>query len=92
VPQTRRIETTLAPWSLLAGLVANFAGFMLIGRLAWPLCLALIAFGTSGLIGAMLLVAAAIGTTEPRRPHPPPAPQLTSNLPPNGVLLPSRAH
>jgi hypothetical protein len=59
VPQTRRIETALAAWSLLAGLVANFAGFMLIGRLAWPLCLALIAFGTSGLIGAMLLVAAA---------------------------------
>ena len=59
MPQTRRVETTLAACSLVAGLLANFAGFMLIGRLAWPLCLALVAFGTSGLIGAMLLVAAA---------------------------------
>jgi hypothetical protein len=59
VPQTRTIETTLAAWSLLAGLVANFTGFMLFGRLAWPLCLALIAIGTGGLVGAILLVAAA---------------------------------
>jgi hypothetical protein len=59
MPQTRRVETTLAVRSLVAGLLANFAGFMLIGRLAWPLCLALITLGTSGLIGAMFLVAAA---------------------------------
>ena len=59
MPEARRIETTLAAWSLVAGLVANFAGFMLIGRLPWPLSIALIALGTSGLIGAMLLVAAA---------------------------------
>ena len=33
MPQTRRVETTLAACSLVAGLLANFAGFMLIGRL-----------------------------------------------------------
>ena len=100
VPQTRRIETSLAAWSLLAGLVANFTGFMgsmyvtntlpgfmLIGRLAWPLCLALIAIGTGGLIGAMLLVAAA--DRNHRTAAPPPAahrPKQTRNLPPNGAL------
>jgi hypothetical protein len=87
VPQTRRIETSLAAWSLLAGLVANFTGFMLIGRVAWPLCLALIAIGTGGLIGAMLLVAAA--DRNHRTAAPPPAahrPKLTRNLPPNGAL------
>ena len=59
MPHTRTIETTLAAWSLVAGLAANFAGFMLIGRLTWPLSVALITLGTVGLIGAMLLVAAA---------------------------------
>ena len=59
MPHTRRIETTLAAWALVAGFLANFAGIMLVGRLAWPLSLALITLGTSGLIGAMLLVAAA---------------------------------
>jgi hypothetical protein len=53
------IETTLAAWSLVGGFAANFAGLLLIGRLPWPLSIALVVLGTSGLIGAMLLVAAA---------------------------------
>jgi hypothetical protein len=56
---TGRIETALAAWSLAGGFVANFAGFILMGRLGWPLSVALIALGTSGLVGAMLLVASA---------------------------------
>jgi hypothetical protein len=59
MPHMRRIETTMAAWSLVAGLAANFAGFMLIGRLPWPLSLALVALGTAGLIGAMVLISAA---------------------------------
>ena len=59
MPHTRRIETTLAAWALVAGFLANFAGIMLVGRLTWPLNVALIAVGTTSLIGAMLLVAAA---------------------------------
>jgi len=54
--QARRIETTLAASSLVAGFVANFTGLMLIGRM--PLIAALVALGTTGLVGAMLLVAA----------------------------------
>ena len=45
MPHTRSIETTLAAWSLVGGLAANFAGLLLIGK--------------GGLVGAMLLVAAA---------------------------------
>ena len=59
MPHTRRIETTLAAGALVGGFLANFAGIILMGRLGWPLSVALIAVGTSGLIGAMLLVAAA---------------------------------
>ena len=59
MPHTRDIETTLAACSLIVGFVANFAGFFLIGRLAWPLSVAFNILGTSGLIGAMVLVAAA---------------------------------
>jgi hypothetical protein len=56
--QARRIETTLAASSLVAGFVANFTGLMLIGRMPWPLIAALVALGATGLVGAMLLVAA----------------------------------
>jgi hypothetical protein len=59
MPHTRRIETTLAACSLVGGFLANFAGIILVGRLVWPLSVALVAVGTSALIGAMLLVAAA---------------------------------
>jgi hypothetical protein len=59
MPRTFTIETTLAAWSLVGGILANIAGFMLIGRLAWPLSALLIALGTSGLVGAMVLVAMA---------------------------------
>jgi peptidoglycan/LPS O-acetylase OafA/YrhL len=59
MPRTITIETTLAAWSLVGGVLANIAGFMLIGRQAWPLSATLIAVGTSGLVGAMILVAAA---------------------------------
>jgi hypothetical protein len=48
MPHTRKIETTLVAWSLVAGLAANFVGFMLIGRFLWPVSLTLIALGTSG--------------------------------------------
>jgi hypothetical protein len=59
MPHTRSIETTLATWSLVGGLAANFAGLLLIGKLPWPLSVALVVLGTSGLVGAMFLVAAA---------------------------------
>ena len=49
----------MAAWSMVSGLAANFVGFMLIGRFPWPVSLGLIALGTSGLVGAMLLVALA---------------------------------
>lgn len=74
MPQTRRIETTLAAWSLVAGLVANFTGLMLIGRLSWPLAVALVALGTTGLVGAMLLVAAADRINSTQTLAPPIAP------------------
>ena len=71
MPQMRRIETTIAVWSLVAGLAANFAGFMLIGRFPWPVSLALIALGTSGLVGAMVLVShLPIGNTGLKRSRP----------------------
>ena len=47
--QARRIETTLAASSLVAGFVANFTGLMLIGSMPWPLIAALVALGTTGL-------------------------------------------
>jgi hypothetical protein len=56
---TRRIETSFAAWSLAGGFLANFAGFILMGRLGWLLSIALIALGTNGLVSAMLLIAAA---------------------------------
>jgi uncharacterized membrane protein len=59
MPHTRSIETTLATCSLVGGLAANFAGLLLIGRLPWQLSAALVILGTSALVGAMLLVAAA---------------------------------
>jgi hypothetical protein len=59
MPRSLTIETTLAAWSLVGGVLANIGGFMLIGRIAWPLSATLIALGTSGLVGAMVLVAAA---------------------------------
>ena len=59
MPHTRAIETTLATWSLVGGLAANFLGLLLIGNLPWQLNIALIVLGTIGLVGAMLLVAAA---------------------------------
>ena len=59
MPRAITIETALAAWSLVGGVLANIAGFMLIGRQAWPLSATLIALGTSGLVGAMVLVAAA---------------------------------
>ena len=59
MPHVRRIETGLAAWSLVGGLLANFAGLMLMSRLPWQLSVALVALGTSGLIGAVLLLAAA---------------------------------
>ena len=66
----RSIETTAAAWSLAGGFLANFAGFMLIGKLGWPLSIALIALGTSGLVGAMVLIAVAdrnhSAATQPR--------------------------
>jgi hypothetical protein len=58
LPRTPAIKTTLAAWSLVGGVLANIAGFMLIGGLAWPVSATLIALGTSGLVGAMVLVAA----------------------------------
>jgi hypothetical protein len=58
MPNTH-IETTLAAWSLVGGFLANFAGVILVGKLVWPLSVALMVVGTSGLIGAMLLIAAA---------------------------------
>ena len=42
MPHTRSIETTLATWSLVGGLAANFAGLLLIGKLPWPLSVALV--------------------------------------------------
>ena len=59
MPHTRAIETTLATWSLVGGLAANFAGLLLIGNLPWQMNIALILLGTSGLVGAVLLIAAA---------------------------------
>jgi hypothetical protein len=59
MPHTRRVETTLAALSLVAGLAANFTGFILIGRLAWPLSLAFLVLGTVGVVGAVFLIAAA---------------------------------
>jgi hypothetical protein len=59
MPHAPRIETTLAAWSLVGGLLANAAGFMLMGKWGWLLSIALIVLGTSGLVGAMLLAAAA---------------------------------
>ena len=59
MPHTRRIQTTLAAWALVGGVLANVVGITLAGKLVWPLSVALIAVGTSGLIGAMLLLAAA---------------------------------
>jgi hypothetical protein len=70
MPHTRTIETTLAAWSLVAGLAANFAGFMLIGRLAWPVSVVLVALGTSGLVGTMLLVAYADRKRRTQAPEP----------------------
>lgn len=58
MPQATRIEITLAAWSLAGGLLANAAGVMLMGRWGWPLSIALVVLGMSGLVGAMLLVAA----------------------------------
>jgi hypothetical protein len=59
MPHSHRIETTIAVWALVAGFLANFAGVILASKLAWPLSLALMVIGISGLIGAMLLIAAA---------------------------------
>jgi hypothetical protein len=59
MPHTPKIEITLTAWSLVGGLIANAAGVMLMGRWGWPLSIALIVLGMTGLVGAMLLVAAA---------------------------------
>jgi hypothetical protein len=48
----------LAAISVLSGLLTTFAGFMLFGRLGLLSAL-LVLVGTAGLVGGMLLVAAA---------------------------------
>ena len=62
---------TVLRWRRRGWRSANFTGLMLIGRLPWPLTVALVALGTTGLIGAMPLVAAADRTNGTQTLAPP---------------------
>jgi hypothetical protein len=70
MPHTVRIETTLAAWSLVRGLLTDFAGLLLIGRLPWPLSVALVGLGSSVSLGPCSSSQLPIGTAEQRRPQP----------------------